>query len=93
MSTELRNVPNTDLSQTRFYGGSKRGTCVQVTSSDGKQFLQLTREQADQLSRELALFANAEEVVYNDEAVVDMDAFNDKYADVLLPVMKRLADR
>ena len=67
MSTELRNVPNTDLSQTRFYGGSKRGTCVQVTSSDGKQFLQLTREQADQLSRELALFANAEEVVYNDE--------------------------
>jgi hypothetical protein len=93
MSTELRNVPNTDLSQTRFYGGSERGTCVQVTSSDGKQFLQLTREQADQLSRELALFANAEEVVYNDEAVVDMDAFNDKYADVLLPVMKRLADR
>ena len=67
MSTELRNVPNTDLSQTRFYGGSKRGTCVQVTSSDGKQFLQLTREQADQLSRELALFANAEEVVYNDD--------------------------
>ena len=67
MSTELRNVPNTDLSQTRFYGGSKRGTCVQVTSSYGKQFLQLTREQADQLSRELALFANAEEVVYNDD--------------------------
>ena len=67
MSTELRNVPNTDLSQTRFYGGSERGTCVQVTSSDGKQFLQLTREQADQLSRELALFANAEEVVYNDD--------------------------
>jgi hypothetical protein len=27
------------------------------------------------------------------EAVVDMDAFNNKYADVLLPVMKRLADR
>ena len=67
MSTELRNVPNTDLSQTRFYGGSTRGTCVQVTSSDGKQFLQLTREQADQLSRELALFANAEEVFYNDD--------------------------
>ena len=67
MSTELRNVPNTDLSQTRFYGGAKRGTCIQVTSSDGKQFLQLTREQADQLARELALFANAEEVVYNDD--------------------------
>jgi len=67
MSTELRNVPNTDLSQTRFFGGAKRGTCLQVTSSDGKQFLQLTREQADQLSRELALFANAEEVVYNDD--------------------------
>ena len=67
MSTELRNVPNTDLSQTRFFGGAKRGICLQVTSSDGKQFLQLTREQADQLSRELALFANAEEVVYEDE--------------------------
>ena len=67
MSTELRNVPNTDLSQTRFFGGAKRGTCLQVTSSDGKQFLQLTREQADQLSRELALFANAEEVVYEGE--------------------------
>jgi hypothetical protein len=67
MSTELRNVPNTDLSQTRFYGGAKRGTCIQVTSSDGKQFLQLTREQADQLARELALFANAEEVVYEDD--------------------------
>ena len=67
MSTELRNVPNTDLSQTRFFGGVKRGTCLQVTSSDGKQFLQLTREQADQLSRELALFANAEEVVYEDD--------------------------
>ena len=69
MSTELRNVPNTDLSQTRFYGGAKRGTCVQVTSSDGKQLLQLTREQADQLARELALFANAEEVVYEEEEV------------------------
>jgi len=67
MSTELRNVPNTDLSQTRFYGGAKRGTCIQVTSSDSKQFLQLTREQADQLARELALFANAEEVVYEEE--------------------------
>ena len=67
MSTELRNVPNTDLSQTRFYGGAKRGTCIQVTSSDGKQFLQLTREQANQLARELVLFANAEEVVYEEE--------------------------
>jgi len=67
MSTELRNVPNTDLSQTRFYGGAKRGTCIQVTSSDGKQFLQLTREQANQLARELVLFANAEEVVYEED--------------------------
>lgn len=33
------------------------------------------------------------EVVDLMEAVIDMDAFNDKYADVLLPVMKRLADR
>ena len=66
MSTQLRNVPNcqaqNELTQTRFYGGSKRGTCVQVTSGDGKQFLQLTREQADQLSRELALFAEGREV-------------------------------
>lgn len=33
------------------------------------------------------------EVIDLMESVVDMDAFNDKYADVLLPVMKRLADR
>ena len=35
MSTELRNVPNcvaqNELSQTRFWGGEDRLTCMQVT--------------------------------------------------------------
>ena len=31
MSTELRNVPTTELSQTRFFGGEHRGVCVQIT--------------------------------------------------------------
>lgn len=79
MSTELRNVPDCEaqfeLSQTRFWGGSDRMTCLQVTQrkakTDGKArlmredffaSLQLTRHQARMLAVELMLFAEGREV-------------------------------
>jgi hypothetical protein len=78
MSTELRNVPDCtfqyELTQTRFWGGENRLTCVQVTQrrnkSEGKRgpvdehfnHLSLTRHQARQLATELMLFAEEREV-------------------------------
>ena len=71
MSTQLRNVPGTNLTQTRFFGGQNRGVCVQVsqrtkrTKTDVDQFfdcLQLNREQAKALAVELMLFAESREV-------------------------------
>lgn len=76
MSTDLRNVPNLDvtdeLTQTRFWGGPERKQCVQVTqrkpnydTDDGGpmfHYLQLTREQAKELAVELTLFADGREV-------------------------------
>lgn len=76
MSTDLRNVPNLDvtdeLTQTRFWGGPERKQCVQVTqrkpnydTDDGGamfHYLQLTREQAKELAVELTLFAQGREV-------------------------------
>ena len=76
MSTELRDVPNcvaqNQLSQTRFWGGEDRMTCVQVTqrkpkgegkgASDFFNHLSLTRHQARQLATELMLFAEEREV-------------------------------
>jgi hypothetical protein len=78
MSTELRNVPDcvaqNELTQTRFWGGADRMTCVQITQrrnkSEGKRgaadeffiCLQLTRHQARQLATELMLFAEEREV-------------------------------
>ena len=65
MSTELRNVPDchaqNELSQTRFWGGADRMTCLQVTDRRG-HFLQVTRAQARQLAVELMLFAEGREV-------------------------------
>jgi hypothetical protein len=66
MSTELRNVPGTGtaqnkLSQTRFWGGENRMTCVQVTDRNGN-FLQLDKFQARALAVELLLFAEDREV-------------------------------
>ena len=74
MSTELRNVPDceaqNELTQTRFWGGKDRLTCVQVTQrrnkSEGRRgpadeffnHLSLTRHQARQLATELMLFAD-----------------------------------
>ena len=66
MSTELRNVPGTGtaqnkLSQTRFWGGKNRLTCLQVTDRNGN-FLQLYKFQARALAVELMLFAEGREV-------------------------------
>jgi len=78
MSTELRDVPNcvaqNQLSQTRFWGGEDRLTCIQVTqvkpkserttsgSTDFFNHLSLTRHQARMLAVELMLFAEGREV-------------------------------
>ena len=78
MSTELRDVPDcvaqNQLSQTRFWGGEDRLTCIQVTqvkpkserttsgSTDFFNHLSLTRHQARMLATELMLFAEQREV-------------------------------
>ena len=76
MSTELRNVPDcvaqNELTQTRFWGGKDRMTCIQVTqrkpkgegkgASDFFNHLSLTKHQARQLATELLLFAEGREV-------------------------------
>ena len=76
MSTELRNVPDcefqNELTQTRFWGGKDRMTCIQVTQRKPKgegngaseffNHLSLTRHQARQLATELMLFAEEREV-------------------------------
>ena len=78
MSTELRNVPDcvaqNELTQTRFWGGKDRMTCIQVTqvkpkserttsgSTDFFNHLSLTKHQARMLATELMLFAEGREV-------------------------------
>jgi hypothetical protein len=77
MSTQLRNVPDcvaqNELTQTRFWGGKNRMTCIQVTQRKAKgetagvadQFfnhIQLTKHQARMLATELMLFAEDREV-------------------------------
>ncbi len=74
MSTELRDVPGTDILQTRFHGGEKRGACIQITQSfsgvgsySSANLVQLTREEARLVAQELLLFAEEQEVVKPDE--------------------------
>lgn len=64
MATELRAIPGTEVTQTRFAGGKDRGTCIQLTGLDQNTFqqLQFTREQARMVAQELLLFANGMEV-------------------------------
>ena len=72
MSTELRSVPNTDIMQTRFYGGKERGTCIQLTPPwETQGHIQLTRSQARILANELMLFANKVEVPQALQDIVD----------------------
>jgi hypothetical protein len=84
MSTELRTVPDckfqNELTQTRFWGGADRLTCIQVTQRKPRGFsqttadgffnsLQLTRHQARMLATELMLFAEGREV----EEIAELD--------------------
>jgi len=76
MSTELRKVPDcvaqNELTQTRFWGGENRMTCIQVTQrkpkGEGKgaseffNHLSLDKFQARALAVELMLFAEGREV-------------------------------
>ena len=79
MSTQLRNVPDctfqNELTQTRFWGGKNRMTCLQVTQRKPKHerttgagvadffnHLSLTKHQARMLAVELMLFAEGREV-------------------------------
>ena len=78
MSTELRNVPDceaqNELTQTRFWGGKDRMTCIQITqrkfrgfskptTSDGfHNHIELTKHQARMLATELLLFAEGREI-------------------------------
>ena len=81
MSTDLKSR-TTDVSLTRFWGG-RRGSCVQVTMprttklDPTDQFftsLQLTREQALTLARDLLDFACEDE----QEQVRDVDPCDDR---------------
>ncbi|MDB2315517.1 hypothetical protein N9V27_00920 [bacterium] len=73
MSTDLRNVPNTNMSQTRFWGGV-REQCVQITRPASQRTpgsplfdaIQLTREEAGKLAVELTLFSQGQEVIENE---------------------------
>ena len=86
MSTELRNVPDCNaqnkLTQTRFWGGADRMTCLQVTQTKPKSerttgagvadffnHLSLTKEQARNLAVELMLFAEGQEVEESEEII------------------------
>jgi len=88
MSTQLRNVPNcvaqNELTQTRFWGGEDRMTCLQVTQvkpksertagagvADFFNHLSLTKEQARHLAVELMLFAEDREVTEMSEEFVN----------------------
>ena len=59
MSTELKSHTER-VKLTRFFGGSDRGTCIQVTVNHGKAFennVALTRSQAAELAADLLEFA------------------------------------
>lgn len=62
MSTKLKSHADR-VKLTRFFGGSDRGACVQVTVDLGRRFanVQLTRAQAAALSADLLDFAQARE--------------------------------
>ena len=70
MSTELKSHADR-VTLTRFFGGSDRGTCVQVTQpkvgyctdagGDQFSFVQLTRAQAAALAADLLDFAQGRE--------------------------------
>jgi len=62
MSTELKPTKsvNGNVMLTRYFGGTERGTCLQVTPPGGSMtpYLSLTKEQALDLAVALVEFAN-----------------------------------
>jgi NADH:ubiquinone oxidoreductase subunit F (NADH-binding) len=62
MSTDLKGTDsiNGRVMLTRYFGGTERGACVQVTPPGGSStpYLSLTREQALDLAVALVEFAN-----------------------------------
>lgn len=64
MSTELKSHAER-VSLTRFFGGSDRGTCVQVTVNQDKAFahhITLSRAQAAALAADLKDFAQGRDM-------------------------------
>ena len=89
MSTDLRNVPEceaqNELTQTRFWGGKDRLSCIQITQRKPRgpeveladsffNHIQLTKHQAKMLAVELMLFAEGREVEEFVEDFSDDDA-------------------
>ena len=63
MATDLRSHADR-VSLTRFFGGSDRGVCVQVTTDQGAgqfEHVSLTRAQAAALAADLLDFAQGRE--------------------------------
>jgi len=63
MATDLKSHAK-NVSLTRFFGGSDRGTCVQVTVNEGAgqfEHVALTRSQAAALAADLLDFAQGRE--------------------------------
>ena len=56
MSTELHILPTAEgnLIVTQFWGGDKRGTCLQLTPETGEGFIQLTAAETESLGRILS---------------------------------------
>ena len=90
MATDLRNVPDctaqNELTQTRFWGGKDRLTCIQITQRKPRGFqkpttndgfhnhIQLTKHQARQLATELMLFAEGREVEESEQFLDTLEA-------------------
>ena len=74
MATDLRAIPGTEVTQTRFAGGKERGVCIQLTGIQDNTFqqLQFTREQALMVAQELLLFANGMEVTDAEDRPVSL---------------------
>ena len=76
MATDLRAIPGTEVTQTRFAGGKERGVCIQLTGIQQNTFqqLQFTREQARMVAQELLLFANGMEVTDAEDRPLSLTA-------------------
>jgi hypothetical protein len=59
MATDLKSTDK-DVMLTRFWGGTDRGTCVQITT-DWQEHVSLTREQARAVALDLLDFADKRE--------------------------------